>query len=76
MALGAWLPDEADGLGTGQAGLLSEKKAQEPERTFLSDFAVRWMKMRLGLHLLYVKLIPIFPTAVFPIFQMLYKSSW
>lgn len=53
-----------------------KKKAQEPERTFLSDFAVRWMKMHLGLHLLYVKLMPVLPTAVFPIFQMLYKSSW
>lgn len=43
-----------------------EKKAQEPERTFLSDFAVRWMKMRLGLHLLYVKLMPVFPLQCFP----------
>lgn len=34
MALGAWLPDEADGLGTGQAGLLSEKKLRNPKGLF------------------------------------------
>lgn len=34
MALGAWLPDEADGLGTGQAGLLSEKKSSGTRKDF------------------------------------------